>query len=274
MTNRFLMALIAGALLATGPACQRSIGQVEPEEGSCPIINLLPESPDLVGLEDDIRLLAMLNRLQLTPEQIHQLLPVSEALQGQRTTAQAEVEVLQADLRTALLQKRQLLLGDRPVPEQLNQRIQRAQVLVEAAREQAAGRLGQAAKAVRALLSPEQLAIVTGRYEGSLQAQELLDWLRGLSDTEFADEAAANAEGLENPDLGFTSDALEAMFVEVRKLSAAQYEAQRATYAAKLAPLYGVTEDEENQRIAGAFSHAHMPGLLREKLQVLGEGTG
>ena len=273
MTNRFIIAFIAVSLLATGLACQRSVGQVEAENGY-PAVTVAPDNPKLAGLQDDIRLLGMLNRLQLSGEQINRLLPVTEALQQQRAAAQAEMTAIQGDLEQALTQKRQLLVEDKPVSEDLDKQIQTLQSHEDAAQEQAATKLGEAAKAIRALLSPEQLDIATGRYEAALQAQELLDWLRGLSDTDFRDEAAANAEGLANPDRGFTQETLVKMFQTVRKLSAADYEKQRNEYAKKLAPLYGSSEEEENQQIAGVFSHAHMADLLREKLKVLGGGAG
>ncbi len=275
MSNRFGAALVVLTLLATGLACQHSVGQVTAEQPvSCPVVSLVPDSSRLLGLLDDIRLLGLLNRLQLSTEQIEKLLPVTEKLQQERAAAQAEIAALQADLEKALLQKRDLLVADKPVPADLDKQIAALQSRQQAAQEQATARLGQSAKAVRNLLSPQQADIATGRYEARLQAQELLEWLRGLSDSDFTEEANSNAQGLADPDKGFSEQILVKMFQTVRKLSAAEFEKQRETYAQQLAPLYGSSEDEEDQQIAGAFSHPHMADLLREKLKVAGEGAG
>ncbi len=270
MSSRFAVGLIGMVVLCTGLACQRSVGQVQ-AESAYPMVTVTRENAKLAGLHDDIRLLGMLNRLQLSAEQINRLLPATEKLQQQRAAAQAELVAMEGDVEKALAQKRRLLLEDKPVPEGLGQLLQTLQRNEEAAREQAASKLGTSAKAVRALFTPEQLDIVTGQYEAQLQAQELLDWLRGLSDTDFGYESAANAEGLANPDGGFTQEALVKLFQTVRKLSVADYEKERNDYAKQLSPLYGASEDEENLQIAGAFSHPHMADLLRGKLKVIGD---
>lgn len=275
MSNRFGAALVVLVVLATGLACRHSVGQVTAEEPvSCPVVTVAPDTSRLLQLLDEIRLLGMLNRLQLSAEQIERLLPVTEKLQQERAAAQAEIAALQTDLEKVLQQKRDLLVADKPVPADLDKQIGALQNRQQAAQEQATARLGQSAKAIRALLSPQQADIATGRYEARLQAQELLEWLRGLSDSDFTEEANSNAQGLADPDKGFSAEALVKMFQTVRKLSAAEFDKQREAYAQKLAPLYGSSEDEENQQIAGAFSHPQMADLLREKLKVAGGGAG
>lgn len=275
MTKRFGIALMVAGTLLTAGACQRSVGQTTPEiPGTCPAVTVMPDNGKLLSLQDDIRLLAMLNRMQLTADQINQLLPLTEKLEQQRGLAQAEQTALQADLEKALTAKRDLLLADKPVPEPLETQISTIQSHQDAAAEKARTALAEAAKALRPIFTADQLEIVTGRYEARLQARELLDWLRGLSDNDFGEEANSNADGLADPDKGFSKEALVKLFGEARKLTATQYEKQRDDYAKKLAPLYGVSEQDENNQIAGAFSHPRMADLLREKLKVIGGGAG
>ena len=274
MNNRLFMVLIGVALLLAGPACQRGAGQIEEGMALCPALTLAPDNAAVRGLQDDIGLLGMLNRLQLSEDQINKLLPVVEKLQQQRQAAQGQVAAILSDLEKALTQKRQLLVEDKPVGEDLEKQVSTLQNLQAAAQEHAMTELGNSAKGVRGLLSPEQLEIVTGRYEARLQAQELLEWLRGLADDDFSEEAKSNAEGLADPDRGFTEETLLKLFEAARKLSAADFEKQGETYTKQLAPLYSATEAEENQQIAGSFSHPHMADLLREKLKVIGGGAG
>jgi hypothetical protein len=250
----------AGAPVETAPAC--------------PAVSVAPDATRLAGLQDDVRLLTMLNRLQLTTDQINKLIPAAENLAKQRAAAQAEITVMQEGLEKLLAQKRDLLLADKPVPDDLENQIETAQNHQEAAQEQAAGGLASSARALRPLFTPDQLDIVGGRYEARLQARELLDWLRGLSDNDFSEESGSNAEGLQDPDKGFSKETLAKLFAAVRKLTPAEYEKQRDDYANKLAPLYGASETEQNEQIAGAFSHPHMAELLRDKLKVLGGGEG
>jgi small-conductance mechanosensitive channel len=279
MNNRFAVALVVASLLLAGLACRPGIAQppaapaAEPGAAS-PAVTVTPDTAKLVELQDEVRLLGMLNRLQLTADEINKLLPPTEKLAQQRAQALAELAGMQSDLEKLVAQKRDLLLADKPVPDGLDNQIGEAQNHQEAAQEQAAAKLADSAKALRPLFTSDQLDIVAGRYEARLQARELLDWLRGLSDNDFSEEAGSNAEGLADPDQGFSKEALTKLFAAVRKLTPAQYDQQRDTYAQQLAPLYGASGPEENQQIAGAFSDPHMADLLRAKLKVIGGGAG
>ncbi len=276
MSNRLGLALIVVSALLAGPACQRSVGQVgdNQEEIVCPTVTVAADSPLLQGLLDDLQLLALLNRLQLSAEQINRLLPMVEQLRQVRSAAEAEVAKIQEALVKALTEKRQLLLEDKPVPQELEGRLARLRFQLQQAQEQGVERLAEAARSLRPLFTAPQLEIVTGRYEARLQARELLDWLRGLSDSDFTEESAANAEGLADPDKGFSQETLVRLFADVRKMSAADYEKQQGELTQRLAPLYSPGEEDENRQIAGAFTHPHMADLLREKLRVLGNPAG
>jgi len=276
MSNRLGLALIVISALLAGPVCQHSVGQVEgnPEEIICPTVTVAADSPLLQGLQDDVQLLGLINRLQLSAEQINRLLPMVERLAEARTAAQAEVAKVQEALVKALTEKRQLLLEDKPTSQELERRLAELRFQLQQTQEQGVERLAAAARSLRPLFTEPQLEIVTGRYEARLQARELLDWLRGLSDSDFTEESAANAEGLADPDKGFDQETLVRLFASVRKMSAAEYEKQQGELAQKLAPLYSPGEDDENRQIAGAFAHPHMADLLREKLRILGNPAG
>ena len=284
MKNRFWIILLGASVVLAGMACGRGIAQppAAPAPGgaaaeaapACPAVSVAPDNTRLVGLQDDVRLLGMLNRLQLNADQINKLIPAAEKLAKQRTDAQAEITVLQGGLEKLLAQKRDLLLADKPVPDDLENQIDTAQSHQEAAQQEADDQLARSAQALRSLLTPDQLDIVGGRYEARLQARELLDWLRGLSDNDFSEEGNSNAEGLADPAKGFSKETLAKLFAAVRKLTPADYEKQRDDYANKLAPLYGASDAEQDQQIAGAFSHPHMADLLQEKLKVRGGGEG
>jgi hypothetical protein len=275
MSNRLGLLIVIGALLA-GPACQHSVGQVEDnqEEIACPTVTVAADSPLLQGLQDDVQLLGLINRLQLSAEQINRLLPLVEQLTQVRSAAQAEVAKVQEALVKALTEKRQLLLEDKPASQELERRLASLRFQLQQTQEQGVERLAAAARSLRPLFTEPQLEIVTGRYEARLQARELLDWLRGLSDSDFTEESAANAEGLADPGKGFDRETLVRLFASVRKMSAAEYEKQQGELAQKLAPLYSPGEDDENRQIAGAFAHPHMADLLREKLRILGNPAG
>ncbi|HEY3398979.1 MAG TPA: hypothetical protein VGM19_15125 [Armatimonadota bacterium] len=270
------MALLILAAALTGGACQRSSAQAPDEatDNSCPAVSVGPESAQLLGLQDDLRLLTILDRMQLTADQINQMLPLVDQLAQQRAESDQQIEKLQGDLIRALTDKRQLLVEDKPVSEEIERQIVTLQSAVGKAREQGAARLTESAKPLRKLLTAPQLDIVTGRNEARLQARELLDWLRGLSDSDFTEEAAANAEGLADADKGLDKDVLTKLFATARKMTAAQYDKGRDELAARLAPLYGPSPDQEDAQIAGAFAHPHTAALLREKLKFAGNSEG
>lgn len=270
MTKRMLAAMIilglAGMLIVGNAACQPGPSEGEPAEpASCAVPLLAPPSAKVQALSEDLRLLQLFNRLQFTPQQIQSLLPAVDALAARRAQFDQEMAAIDQRLEAALSDERALLLADKPLTAELQKRVSALQNERSATQQRAQMELASAAAGLRKLLTAPQLAIVTGSYEATLQARELLEWLRTLSDNDFAEEAQANAEGLAVPDKGLDAQLLLNLFKTARKLSAADFARQEEELAQKLAPAYGLSETEANGRIAGAFAHPRMPGLLREK---------
>lgn len=264
---------VAGMLLAltlalSGTACRQSSGQTsattKPAEQSA-------ELPAAVrDLQEDLHLLGLLNRLQLTPEQVNALLPAVEALQQERARREQQIQATEQELVAALTEQRALALRDQPPPGELETRVQTLQQQVESAVDGLPQALAPQAAAVRAVLTPPQLSILSGQYEAELQGQELLDWLRGLPDSSYTEEASANAEGLADPDKGMDQALLLNLFNTARAMSETDYRTSRAELAQRLAPLYGPPAEETDSLLAQTFSQPRMGQLLREKLAALG----
>ena len=96
---------VAGMLLAltlalSGTACRQSSGQTSaPREPAAPSAELPAAVRDL---QEDLHLLGLLNRLQVTAEQINALLPAVEALQQERARREQQIQATEQELVAAL----------------------------------------------------------------------------------------------------------------------------------------------------------------------------
>lgn len=275
MSKPLGMAIFTVALLLSGLACQQSGGEIggaaaPPAAG----FSASTESSTLAELAEDIRLLGLLNRLQLEAGQINDLLPLVAQLCQARERLEAENTSLRQQLVQALGEKVNLLLQDKPIPQKLEERSYSLQSQYYGAQENVQTTLTTQAAGLRQVLSEAQLAIVSGKYEAELQGGEMLDWLRTLSESDYTDEAQANAEGLADPEKGLDEDLLLNLFHTAREMTEKQYLQSRSELAERLAPLYGLSDERTNQQLAKLFSSPRMTYLLREKLKILAPGEG
>jgi hypothetical protein len=223
-----------------------------------------PPSAQVQKLSDDIRLLQLIDRLQFTPEELQQLLPAVDALAAQRAQFDQAAAALDTQLESALGDERALLVADKPITDEIEKRISDLQTQRSATEQQAEQALSTSAAGLRKLLTPPQLAIVTGAYEAMLQARQELEWLRTLSDNDFSEQALGEASGLAVPEKGIDKTLLLNLFTTAHKMNPADFGKSEDEFAQKLAPAYGLSENEANGRLAATFGNAEMPALLRE----------
>lgn len=275
MSKRPGVAVFTMALLLSGMACEQSGGQVTGGVGPLsPALLVSTEPPTLQELTEDIRLLGLLNRLQLDAGQINGLLPLVAQLQQERSRLEAKLTGVRQELEQALSEKVGLLLQDKPIPQELEESIYSLQSRYYGAQEDMQAALATKATALRQVLTEPQLAIVSGKYEAELQAGEMFDWLRTLAESDYADEAQVNAEGLADPEMGLDENLLLNLFNTARQMSEEEYLQSREELAARLAPLYGLSDERANQQLARIFSPPRMTYLLEQKLKVLAPSEG
>jgi len=216
-------------------------------------------------LAQDIELLGTLNRLDLQAAQLSPLYGV--AVQAQQAKAKLQPQRLSAlaQLAPLLREKRTLLLQDKDVPEQLDTQIRQTYAKIEALDDQVSQAQAALAPLARQVLTADQIAIVTGADEARGQAEELLQWIRDLPEGDFAEEAAANAKELADPEAKLTAEDIMKVFTEVRKLSAKDFQAKKPQYVTKLAPLYSPTAEAVDGAIAQFVSSPRLSVLLQER---------
>lgn len=221
---------------------------------------------DVQALSEDVDLLARLTPLALTLEQVRTI----AALAGRRqeiaaATAPKRTEILSA-LAQALRQKRQLLLLDRPVSDELENKLAQLntelQALARAEAEQAKGLLAE----LRKTLSPSQLAILTGRLEAKRNAMELLEWLRDLSDADYREEAQNTAEELDSPDRGLPASKIRAVLDRARAMDEARFGREKAALAEELLPAFAISPQAEDELLLDLLSNERLGPLLNDWL--------
>lgn len=228
----------------------------------------------VVQMRDDIALLATINRLSLSPNQATQLVALARSAQ--------EAQAAHADERRAALEKLMPLLEtqmshmihDQKVPGELAEEISAAEQQLQAVDEKIAQAPLEYASSARELLTEPQLQILTGRDEALRAAEEMLVWIRELSDEDFTSEARANAEALADAEVGLDADTLYAIFTQVRRLSAEEYAAKIGPLAEKLAPLYAAGQAAEDVVIAELLVNPRFIPLMQRRIQYLSAGGG
>jgi len=220
---------------------------------------------EVQALSADIALLEQLNPLQLSQQQIDSLLGLTQRWQSIIQTFAPKREELLKALASSLRQKRQLLLRDQPTPDELEDKIAKLNTelaaLDRAAREQGS----KLAADLQKLLKPAQLAVLTGQYQARDQALQLLDWVRGLKDDEYQEEAAATAEDLETPEKGLTAGKIRQLLDQARAMDDATFAAQGPALAEQLVPAYELSDAAKTQILVDLLSNPRLPALLQDK---------
>ncbi|MBC7288755.1 MAG: hypothetical protein H5T86_12105 [Armatimonadetes bacterium] len=223
---------------------------------------------EVSALSSDIELLQQLNSVNLTPDQLKALAAIVERRVALRQSLNPKREQVLSALSQALRQKRQLLLADQPVPDDLDERIARLNTELNALDQSERAQAEALAKELRKLLSPMQLAVLTGREEAKQSALEMLQWLRRLKDAQYQEEAQAAAEELDSPERGLPASQIKKIFDTARAMPEDTFVEKAAELAQKLLPAYALSESAETQVIIDFISHPRMPSLLQDKLAV------
>lgn len=217
------------------------------------------------ALSADVELLQQLNRLQLAPEQMDGLMALAARRQAVAESLAPKREELFNALASALRQKRQLLLRDEPVSEEMDDRIAKLNTELSALDYAEVDQARKLVTDLRGLLSQDQLAAITGRYEARESALGLLDWVRGLDANQYEDEADAAAEELEAPDAGLPAEEVRKILDQARGLDDAAFADQRAALAEKLLPAYALSEGAQTQMILDLLGNPRLISLLQDK---------
>lgn len=242
------------------------IGACQPAGTSAPTNMAAAELEQAANeLAEDINLLYTINRLELKPQQIETL----SVLAGQAQEAMAKLQPARqsalASLIPLLREKRHLLMRDKDIPAQLEKALQEAQTKIEEAEEKIKNAPLAFVPELRKILSPAQIAILTGMDEARAQAEELLEWVRRLSAAAFAEEAPPTAEELADPQAKLTAKDIMQIFTEVRKLPAAEYTKKKETYIARIAVLYAPTQEAADGFLAEFLAAPRLAALLQER---------
>lgn len=218
------------------------------------------------GLVQDIDLLYTLNRLDLQKNQLQPLSDLVARVQAEKDKLQPTRQAALAELIPALREKRALLVKDNAVPADLEERIRASQAKLDETDEAVAETAAKFVPELKKLLSPEQVAIITGADEAHAQAEELLQWVREMDAATFAEEGKANAAELADPDLKLPADVIMKIFSDARKLSDADYNKQRETFISKLSPLYMPMQEAADSALLDFFGSPRLGAILKEKL--------
>jgi hypothetical protein len=233
-----------------------------------------PQPPDPAAVEteqaadelaQDIELLGTLNRLDLQPAQLSPLSALALRAQEAATKLQPQRQAALLQLIPRLREKRTLLMQDQDVPDQLDTQIRQAHARLEQVDEQIATAHAALAPDARKVLTADQIAIIAGTDEARSQTEELLDWIRELPQGDFAEEAQANANELAVPEAKLSAEEIMKVFNEVRKLTAADFQAKGGQYVTKLLPLYAPPPRAVDDAIVQFVKSPRLPVLLQER---------
>ena len=224
---------------------------------------------EVKALSADIELLEQINGVGLSADQIRKLIDIAKRRRAIAAAYLGRKAELLAALAQVLRQKRQLLLGDQPVPETMEDRIARLNTelnaLAQAEKQEAEKLVGE----VRKLLTPRQVAALTGREEARESALEMLQWLRRLNDAQYEEEAEAAAEELDTPERGLGAAQIRQIFDKARKMSDDEFLQKADALAEQLLPAYSLSEAAETQVIMDFIGHPRLVELLEDKLAAM-----
>jgi|LSQX01.2.fsa_nt_gb hypothetical protein len=226
------------------------------------------------AMQQDVSMLALVNRLSLSPLQARQLLSIASraseaisALDGPRSQS--------ADSLMALLQRQfDIMLRDEQPSAALMEQIAQAELELQRIDERAQEALVPFAAEARKVLSEAQVLIISGEDEARQAAEEMLMWIRELSAEDFAVEGPSNADALAVADIDLDTDTVVAIFRTARTLSAEEYAAKMDELSAKLAPLYRPDAVGEDVIIGSMLANERFAPVLQMRMEHLSDGSG
>ncbi len=233
------------------------------------------DSYDAVSqLRADIQFLDVVNRMSLSPQQAEALIDVAGRAQQVSMKFNNDRDAAVARLQPLLEQQLGFMLQDQPVSDKLIEQIDNAEAAVEqveAAAQQAS--LPFAAE-TRKILTQDQILIATGGDEARRTAEEMLVWIRELSDEDFNSDGRANAEALAAPDIELGVDQIMDIFRKTRALPASEYAEQIGTLAAELAPLWASNAEGEDSMLAEFISTERFVTVMQRRIKYLSTDGG
>jgi len=224
-----------------------------------------PYEAEVQALSADVDLLAQLNQLQLTAKQVDALLSLATQRQSIAQGLAPKREQVCNALASVLRQKRQLLLGDQPVPEELEDKIAKLNTELAALTYAEVEQSKRLVDELRKVLTAAQLSALTGEYQARASAADLLDWIRGLGEDEYDEEADATAEELALPEQGFTAEQVRKILDEARGMDQGTFERNQPALIDKLLPAYVLSEAAQTQMLMDLLANPRLIPLLEDK---------
>jgi hypothetical protein len=247
---------LAGCIVAVG--CPTARTQERPSSPTEVVVN---------DLQQDIDLLGDFNRLDLTREQMRELIAEVEAIQARMRENQTKRDAILALLQPHLEAQKAALLKDEPVSPTVTQQIKvLADQLNEFDDKTDRDLVTEFGPRLHKLLTQPQIDILTWVDEARLNALEQLAWARDMTDEEYQAEAQVTAQNLaEGRDI--TKEKVLDIFRRARAMSEADYGKNRDALAGELLPAMRGEADS----IDTVLLHRLQPPRL---LSVLGEKLG
>ena len=247
------------AAMCVTPGCARA--QVSPE--------LREVATELDALDAEIALIQDLNTLQLTRQQVQELIPAVETLRASATRIEHQRVAVLTQLRPLLQQMRDLLLRDDHPDDALLRAIATLQQQLTELDMQFDEATMQHAGAFRDILTEPQVEIVIGEEEARRQVVELLEWARELDDEAFEREVPPYAEELAAPEMDLGEEEILDLLSLARAMDAEQYQRSEPEIRGRLTELFRPTHEMADRIIAHVFLHEAMLRVLSDKLRVM-----
>lgn len=228
----------------------------------------------LATMQQDLSIVALINRLSLSPQQAKELLSIASRVREAMHALQAPRQQATAHLLALLERQLDLMLRDEQPPAALTEQIAQAELELQRIDEQAQHALLPFAAEARKVLSQAQVMIISGQDEARQAAEEMLMWIRELSAEDFAGEGRSNAEALAIAEIGLDADTVFNVFRTARSLSPEQYAAQVDELAEKLGPLYRPEIGGEDLAIGRMLANERFIPVLELRMKHLSDGSG
>jgi hypothetical protein len=210
----------------------------------------------------------------LSQNQAAQLIALAGSAQEARAAHAPARHALLQKLMPLLEQQMSHMIHDQQVPGEIGEQIAAVEADLQTLDDTISADPLKYAADARQLLTEPQLQILTGGDEALRAAEEMLTWVRTLSDEDFTGEARTNADALADPEIGLPADMLYAIFTQARALPADEYAEKIGPLAARLAPLYAPGEETEDVLIAELLVNPRFVPLMQRRLQYLSAGGG
>ncbi len=228
-----------------------------------------PPATTVADLVTEIRLIGTINRLDLTGQQIDQLIPTVIRLVNLASAYEQRKQAVREQMRSLLVEKRGVLVEGGTPSGQLERNLAQLEAKLSSISEELASAQGGELAQIQSILTEAQMGILTGADEAHRQVEELLAWLREMPASDYEDEATAYAEALASPERGLDAQTLRKHFDMARDLAAEEYQSSQAQLIQRIAPLYGATPEAGQRALVGFFGSPGMVKILQDKAKAI-----